>query len=55
MAVSLLDRFRLFEHTGGSAKHYWMPIVLGAALTIALVVWTIRRRRGGGFIEPATE
>ena len=55
MAVSLLDRFGLFEHTGGSAKHYWIPIVLGAALIIALVVWTIRRRHGGGFIEPAAE
>jgi len=55
LAVSLLDRFDLFEQTGGSAKHYWMPIVLGTALIIALTVWTIRRRHGGNFIEPAAD
>jgi len=53
LAVSVLDRYGLFEHTGGSAKHHWMPIILGAALIIALAVWTIRRRHGGGVIEPA--
>lgn len=55
MAVSLLDRLGVFEHTGGSAKHHWMPIVIGAALIIALAVWTIRRRHGGGIIEPAPQ
>jgi membrane-associated protein len=30
-----------------------MPIVLGGALILALAVWTIRRRNGGGVIEPA--
>ena len=55
LVVSLLDRFHLFEHTGGSAKHYWIPIVIGAALIIAFAVLTIRRWHGGGFIEPAAE
>jgi membrane-associated protein len=27
--------------------------VLGGALVVALAVWTIRRRHGGGAIEPA--
>jgi membrane-associated protein len=28
-------------------------LVLGTALIVALAVWTIRRRNGGGVIEPA--
>jgi hypothetical protein len=31
-----------------------MPLVIGGALTLALVVWAIRRWHGGGVIEPAT-
>ena len=53
MAVSALEQYGVFEHTGGSAKHFWMPIVIGAAFVLALAVWTIRRRNGGGVIEPA--
>ena len=53
MAVSILDRFGAFRHTGGSAKHHWMPIIIGGALILALAVWTIRRRNGGNAIEPA--
>ena len=54
-AVSLLDRYGLFEGTGSSAKHHWMPIILGCGIIIALAVWTIRRRNGGGAIEPAPQ
>jgi membrane protein DedA with SNARE-associated domain len=53
LAVSLLDRFGIFERTGGSAKHHWMPLVIGAGLIIALAAWTIRRRHGGSVVEPA--
>jgi membrane protein DedA with SNARE-associated domain len=53
MAVSLLDRFGVFKHTGGSAKHHWMPMVIAAGLILGLAVWTIRRRHGGGVVEPA--
>jgi membrane-associated protein len=53
MAVSVLDRFGVFRHTGGSAKHHWIPIIVGGALAVALAVWTIRRRHGGNAIEPA--
>jgi membrane-associated protein len=55
MAVSLLDRYGVFAHTGGSAKHHWMPIIIGAAIILALAVWTIRRRNGGNVIEPAPQ
>jgi membrane-associated protein len=55
MAVSLLDRFGVFDHTGGSAKHHWMPIIIGGAIIVALAAWTIRRRHGGGAIEPAPQ
>jgi len=55
MAVSLLDRFGVFDHTGGSAKHHWIPIIGGGAIILALAVWTIRRRHGGGVIEPAPQ
>jgi membrane protein DedA with SNARE-associated domain len=54
MAVSLLDHFHVFQHTGGSAKHHWVPLVIAAALIVGLAVWTIRRRNGGGIIEPAS-
>jgi membrane-associated protein len=55
MAVSLLDRFGVFANSGGSAKHHWMPIIIGGAIVLALAVWTIRRRHGGGAIEPAQQ
>ncbi|WP_375413278.1 DedA family protein [uncultured Bradyrhizobium sp.] len=53
LAVSALDRAGGMAGLEGSAKHYWMPLVIGAALIGALVVWIIRRRRGGGAVEPA--
>jgi membrane-associated protein len=53
LAVSLLDRYGHLAGLGHAAKHYWMPLVVGGALAIALTVWTIRRRHGGGAIEPA--
>ena len=53
MAVSLLDKYGVFEHTGGSAKHHWLPLVIAGALILGLAIWTVRRRNGGGIIEPA--
>jgi membrane protein DedA with SNARE-associated domain len=55
MAVSVLDRYGVFHHTGGSAKHHWIPIVIAVALVLALAVWTIRRRHGGSAVEPAPQ
>jgi membrane protein DedA with SNARE-associated domain len=53
LAVSALHRYAGFPHHEAIAKHYWMLSVIGAALIIALVAWIIRRRHGGGAIEPA--
>ena len=55
LAVSVLEQYGGFAGVGGSAKHYWMPLVLGAALIIGLATWTVRRRHGGSAIEPTTE
>lgn len=55
MAVSALEKYGAFRYSGGSAKHFWIPIVAGAALILGLALWTIRRRHGGGVVETATE
>jgi membrane protein DedA with SNARE-associated domain len=54
LAVSVLERYGGWLGLGGTAKHYWMPLVIGGALILALAIWVIRRRHGGGAIEPAT-
>jgi membrane-associated protein len=53
LAVSALDRAGGLVGLKGTAKHYWMPLVLAGALVVALAIWIIRRRRGGNAIEPA--
>ena len=53
LAVSLLDRYGHLAGLGHTTKHFWMPLVVGGALAAALTVWTIRRRHGGGAIDPA--
>jgi membrane protein DedA with SNARE-associated domain len=55
LAVSALHRYAGVPHHAGIARHYWILAVIIGALTIALALWTIRRRHGGGVIEPATE
>jgi membrane protein DedA with SNARE-associated domain len=49
LAVSALHQYAGHTHH----QHYWMLSVIGGALVVALAVWTIRRRNGGGVIEPA--
>src|SRR5450631_3021975 len=39
LAVSALEQYGGFAGVGGSAKHYWIPLVIGGALIIALAVW----------------
>ncbi len=53
LAISALHQYAGISHQPG--KYYWMLSVAAAALIIALAVWTIRRRHGGGAIEPAKE
>jgi membrane-associated protein len=53
LAVSALHRYAGLAHHEHIGKCLWMLAVLGGALTVALAVWIIRCRRGGGIIEPA--
>jgi membrane-associated protein len=55
LAVSALHRYGGFTPHEGIAKHYWILAVAIGALIIALASWVIRRRRGGGAIEPAVQ
>jgi membrane protein DedA with SNARE-associated domain len=53
VAVSALHRYAGLPHHAGIARHIWILAVIGGALIIALVTWTIRRRNGSGVMEPA--
>jgi membrane protein DedA with SNARE-associated domain len=53
LAVTALHDYAGLPHHEHVGKHLWMFAVAGCALIIALAVWTIRRRHGGGLIEPA--
>jgi membrane protein DedA with SNARE-associated domain len=55
LAVSMLHEYAGLPHHAGIAKHYWIMAVIGGALIVALATWTIRRRNGGGAVEPAAE
>jgi len=55
LAVSALEQYGGFAGVGGTAKHYWIPLVIGGASIVALATWSIRRRHGGGLIEPTAE
>jgi membrane-associated protein len=55
LAVSALHRYGGFAPHEGIAKHYWILAVVVGALIVALTSWLIRRRRGGGAIEPAAQ
>ncbi len=55
LAVSALHRYGGFIPHAGIAKHYWILTVIAGAVIIALASWAIRRRRGGGAIEPAVQ
>ena len=55
LAVSALHRYGGYTPHEGIARHYWILAVVVAALIIALASWAIRRRRGGGAIEPAVQ
>jgi LPXTG-motif cell wall-anchored protein len=55
LAISALHEYGGIPHHTGIGKHYWMLVVIGGALMVALAVWILRRRHGGGAIEPATK
>ena len=53
LAVSALHEYVGLSHHEHTGKHLWMLAVAGGALIVGLAIWTIRRRHGGGVIEPA--
>ena len=53
LAISALHVYGGFPHHGGIARHYWILAVAGVALIVGLAFWVLRRRQGGGMIEPA--
>jgi membrane protein DedA with SNARE-associated domain len=55
LAISALHRYGGFTPHAGVARHYWILSVVAGALIIAAVTWVIRRRQGGGAIEPAVQ
>ena len=46
LAVSALERAGGIRGLEGTAKHYWIPLVLGVAAVVGLATWWIRRKRG---------
>lgn len=54
LAVSALHRYAGLPHHDHIGKHLWILAVLGGGLVLTLVVWIIRRRRGG-MIEPVAK
>jgi membrane protein DedA with SNARE-associated domain len=52
LAVSALHRYGGFAPHAGIPRLSWILAVIVGALIIALAGWAIRRRRGGGAIEP---
>jgi membrane protein DedA with SNARE-associated domain len=55
LAIAALHQYAGIPHHTGIGKYYWMLAVIGGALIVSLTVWTIRRRHGGGVIEPAKQ
>jgi membrane protein DedA with SNARE-associated domain len=53
LAISAFHQYFGVPHHHGTGKHLWMLAVLGGALVIAVAIWIVRRRRGGGVIETA--
>ena len=51
LAVSAFHEYFALPHHQGTGKHVWMLAVLGGALVIAVAIWFVRWRQGGGAIE----
>jgi membrane-associated protein len=55
LAVSALHEYAGLPPHAGLARYYWILAVIAGALAVALATWIIRRRCGGGAIEPTAE
>jgi len=54
LAVSALEHSGGMAGLEGTAKHYWMPLVLGIAALAGLATWWVRRKRGANVaVAPA--
>ncbi|MGY3531920.1 MULTISPECIES: DedA family protein [Bradyrhizobium] len=53
LAVTALHDYAGLPHHQHVGKHLWMFAVAGGAIILTLAIWTIRRRHGGGLIEPS--
>jgi membrane-associated protein len=53
VAIHALHEYGVLPHHDGFARHLWMLSVIGGALIIAGVGLIVRRRNGGGTVEPA--
>jgi membrane-associated protein len=52
LAIAALHKYGGVPHHAALAKHYWILLVIGGATIGALALWFVRRRNGGGIIEP---
>ena len=52
-AVSALHEYAGIAHHTGVGKHYWILLVLGGALIVALTTWLLRRWHAG--LEPTAD
>jgi membrane protein DedA with SNARE-associated domain len=55
LAVSALHQYAGLPHHHHVGKNIWILAVVGVGLIVALAVWLMRRRHGGGLIEPAVK
>ena len=55
LAISALHEYAGVSHHTGIGKHYWILSVIGGALIVALVTWTIRSRKSRTMVEPTAE
>ena len=46
MAVTAIEQSGAMEHASGTAKHYWIPLIIAAAVVGGLFTWWKRRKRG---------
>jgi membrane protein DedA with SNARE-associated domain len=52
LAVSALHQYAGVPHHHHVGKNIWILAVVGVGLIVALAVWLMRRRHGGGVIKP---
>ncbi len=46
MAVSAIEQSGAMAHVGGTAKHYWIPLIVAVAAVAGLATWWKRRKSG---------